>query len=98
VQCWSTPAGDLPEAEEKAQEREKNGTSGVHGGGYFAPELVLDVGFLFTYGPSLTWLMCGSRVEGHSSSYWCLSHARTVVCCDAPCCYPAHRDGMGSGG
>jgi hypothetical protein len=25
------------EAEEKAQEREKNGTGGVHGGGYFAP-------------------------------------------------------------
>jgi hypothetical protein len=24
-------------AEEKEQEREKNGTSGVHGGGYFAP-------------------------------------------------------------
>jgi hypothetical protein len=30
-------AGGRFEAEEKAQEREKNGTSGVHGGGYFAP-------------------------------------------------------------
>jgi hypothetical protein len=30
-------AGGRSEAEEKAQEREKNGTSGVHGGGYFAP-------------------------------------------------------------
>jgi hypothetical protein len=33
----SSPAADLPEAEEEAQERENNGTSGVHGGGYFAP-------------------------------------------------------------
>jgi hypothetical protein len=31
------PAGGRSEAEEKAQGREKNGTSGVHGGGYFAP-------------------------------------------------------------
>jgi hypothetical protein len=30
-------AGGRSEAEEEAQEREKNGTSGVHGGGYFAP-------------------------------------------------------------
>jgi hypothetical protein len=30
-------AGGRSEAEEKAQEREKNGTSGVHGGDYFAP-------------------------------------------------------------
>jgi hypothetical protein len=31
-------------------------------------------------------------------SYFCLSHARTVFSCGAPCCNPAHRDGMGSGG
>jgi hypothetical protein len=30
-------AGGRSEAEEKAQEREKNGTGGVHLGGYFAP-------------------------------------------------------------
>jgi hypothetical protein len=30
-------ASGRSEAEEGAQEREKNGTSGVHGGGYFAP-------------------------------------------------------------
>jgi hypothetical protein len=50
------PAGGRSEAEEK---REKNGTSGVHGGGYFAPhdtnnnfwilDLVFIFGFLFTY-------------------------------------------------
>jgi hypothetical protein len=50
------PAGGRSEAEDK---REKNGTSGVHGGGYFAPHdtnnsfwilnLILDFGFLFTY-------------------------------------------------
>ena len=48
------PAGGRSEAEEK---REKNGTSGVHGGGYFAPhdtnnnfwilDLVFVFGFLF---------------------------------------------------
>jgi hypothetical protein len=30
-------AGGRSEAGEEAQEREKNGTSGEHGGGYFAP-------------------------------------------------------------
>ena len=30
-------AGGKSEAKEISQEREKNGTSGVHGGGYFAP-------------------------------------------------------------
>ena len=51
------PAGGRSEAEEK---REKNGTSGVHGGGYFAPhdtnnnffwtlDLVFIFGFLFMY-------------------------------------------------
>ena len=50
------PAGGRSEAEEK---REKNGTSGVHGGGYFAPhdtnnnfwilDLVFIFGFLFAY-------------------------------------------------
>jgi hypothetical protein len=50
------PAGGRSEAEKK---REKNGTSGVHGGGYFAPHdtnnnfwilaLVFIFGFLFTY-------------------------------------------------
>ena len=50
------PAGGRSEAEKK---REKNGTSGVHGGGYFAPhdtnnnfwilDLVFIFGFLFTY-------------------------------------------------
>jgi len=49
-------AGGRSEAEKK---REKNGTSGVHGGGYFAPhdtnnnfwilDLVFIFGFLFTY-------------------------------------------------
>jgi hypothetical protein len=47
-------AGGGSEAEEKAQEeREKNSTSGVHEGGYFAPHdtnnAFLDFGFLFTY-------------------------------------------------
>ena len=50
------PAGGRSEAEEK---REKNGTSGVHGGGYFAPHDTNNnflgfgfdfyFGFLFTY-------------------------------------------------
>jgi hypothetical protein len=31
------PAGGRSETEEEAQEREKSDTSGVHGGGYFAP-------------------------------------------------------------
>jgi hypothetical protein len=43
-------------------------------------------------------LMRGSLVEVHSSSYFCSSHARTVFSCGAPCCNPAHRGGMGSGG
>jgi hypothetical protein len=53
-----------------------------------------------TYGRPITYLMGGSLVEVHSSSYFCfcLSHARTVFSCGAPCCNPAHRDGMGSGG
>jgi hypothetical protein len=42
------------EVEEGAQEREKNGTSGVHGGGYFAPHgtnnIFLDFGFDFYFG------------------------------------------------
>ena len=109
----SPPAADLrSEAEEK---REKNGTSGVHGGGYFAPHdtnniffWILDLIFILdfylrtqyssTYGRPITYLMGGSLVEVHSSSYFCLSHARTVFSCGAPCCNPAHRDGMGSGG
>jgi hypothetical protein len=38
------------EAEEKSQEREKNGTSGVHGGGYFAPhDTNNNFWILFTY-------------------------------------------------
>ena len=45
------PAGGRSEAEEK---REKNGTSGVHGGGYFAPHdtnnIFLDFGFYFYFG------------------------------------------------
>ena len=106
------PAGGRSEAEEK---REKNGTSGVHGGGYFAPHdtnniffWILDLIFILdfylrtqyssTYGRPITYLMGGSLVEVHSSSYFCLSHARTVFSCGAPCCNPAHRDGMGSGG
>jgi hypothetical protein len=41
------------EAEEKSQKREKNGTSGVHGGGYFAPHVTNNnfwiwILFLFT--------------------------------------------------
>jgi hypothetical protein len=46
-------AGGRSEAEEKAQEREKNGTSGAHGGGYFAPHdtnnnfWILDFVFIF---------------------------------------------------
>jgi hypothetical protein len=38
-------AGGRSEAEEKAQEREKNGTGGVHGGGYFAPHGTTIFGF-----------------------------------------------------
>jgi hypothetical protein len=44
-------AGGRSEAGEEAQEREKNGTSGVHGGGYFAPHDTNNnfyFGFLFT--------------------------------------------------
>jgi hypothetical protein len=45
------PPGGRSEAEEK---REKNGTSGVHGGGYFAPHDTnnnfLDFGFDFYFG------------------------------------------------
>jgi hypothetical protein len=106
------PAGGRSEAEEK---REKNGTSGVHGGGYFAPHDTnnnfLNFGFVFIldfylrtqypsiYGRPITCLMGGSLVEGvHSSSYFCSSHARTVFGCGAPCCNPAPRDSMGSGG
>jgi hypothetical protein len=74
------------EAEEKAQEREKNGTSGVHGGGYFAPHDTNNIFWLFssTYGRSITYLMGGSLVEMHSSSSFCLSHAHTVFSCGAP--------------
>jgi hypothetical protein len=32
------------------------------------------------YGRPITYLMGGSLVEVHSSSYFCLSHARTVFC------------------
>jgi hypothetical protein len=69
-------AGGRSGAEEKAQEREKNGTSGVHWGGYFAPHdtnnnfWILDFYLRTQYtraptdGPSLTrWV--------HSSSYFC---------------------------
>jgi hypothetical protein len=42
--------------------------------------------------------MGGSLAEVHSSSYFCLSHARTVFSGGAPCCNPVHRGGMGSGG
>jgi hypothetical protein len=68
------------EAEEKAQEGEKNGTSGVHGGGYFAPRGFFYFGFLFTYavpgylstyGRPITYLTGGPLVEVHSSSYFC---------------------------
>jgi hypothetical protein len=45
----SSPAADLNEAEEKAQEREKNGTSGVHGGGYFAPHDTNNNFWIFIY-------------------------------------------------
>jgi hypothetical protein len=54
------PAGGRSEAEEK---REKNGTSGVHGGGYFAPHDTNNNFWIFIYvrstraptdGPSLT--------------------------------------------
>jgi hypothetical protein len=57
----SLPAADRSKAEEK---REKNGTSGVHGGGYVAPhdtnssfwilDLIFILAFYFTDGPSLT--------------------------------------------
>jgi hypothetical protein len=67
------------EAEEKSQEREKNSTSGVHGGGYFAPH---DTDNNFEHhGRPITYLMGGSLVEVHSPSYFCLSHARTVFSC-----------------
>jgi hypothetical protein len=77
------PAGGRSEAEEK---REKNGTSGVHGGGYFAPHdtnnnfWILDLIFILdfylrtqyssTYGRPITYLMGGSLVEVHSSSFF----------------------------
>jgi hypothetical protein len=42
-------AGGRSEAKEKAQEREKNGTSGLHGGGYFAPHDTNNDSFSSTY-------------------------------------------------
>jgi hypothetical protein len=102
-------AGGRPEAEEKAQEREKNGTSGVHGGGYFAPHDTNNIFWTFIYVRSTRehlrtahhlpdgWFASRGALV-HSSSYFCLSHARTFFSCGAPCCNPAHRGGMGSGG
>jgi hypothetical protein len=129
----SLPAADpRPERQHTKKEREKNGTSGAHGGGYFAPHdtdcqlhrgaenvkgqtnqagratwstLVCDcwalrenaatriMEYSSTYGRPITYLMGGSLVEVHSSSYFCLSHARTAFSCGAPCCNPAHRPG-----
>jgi hypothetical protein len=37
-----------------------------------------------TYGRPVTYLMGGLLVVVHSSSYVCLSHARTVFSCGAP--------------
>jgi hypothetical protein len=78
------------EAEEKAQVRETNGTSGVqHGGGYFAPhgtDFYLRTQYSSTYGRPITYLMGGLLVEVHSSSYFCLPHARAVFSCGAPWC------------
>ena len=64
----------------------------------FILDFYLRTQYSSTYGRPITYLMGGSLVEVHSSSYFCLSHARTVFSCGAPCCNPAHRDGMGSGG
>ena len=58
-------------------------------------------GFLFTYAVlerlrtarPITYLVGGSLVEAHSSSYICLSHARTVFSCGAPWCNPASAQG-----
>jgi hypothetical protein len=67
-------------------------------------DLMQDFGFYLrtqyssTYGRPITYLLGGSLVEVHSPSCFCLSHARKVFSCGAPCCNPAHRDGMGSGG
>jgi hypothetical protein len=94
------------EAEEKSQEREKNGTGSVHdtNNNFWILDLIFILDFYLrtqyssTYGRPITYLMGGSLVEVHSSSSFCLSHARTVFSCGAPCCNPAHRAGMGSGG
>ena len=64
----------------------------------FILDFYLRTQYSSTYGRPITYLMGGSLVEVHSSSYFCLSHARTVFSCGAPCCNPAHRGGMGSGG
>jgi hypothetical protein len=40
--------------------------------------LYLRTQYSSTYGRPITYLMGGSLVEVHSSSYFCLSHARTV--------------------
>ena len=80
--------------EEKSQEREKDGTSGVHGGGYFAPhgtnnimarttfhwvlDFYLRAQYSRSHGRPITYLMGGSIAEAHSSSYFCLSRARTA--------------------
>jgi hypothetical protein len=64
----------------------------------FILDFYLRTQYSSTYGRPITYQMGGSLVEVHSSSYFCLSHARTIFSCGAPCCNPAHRDGMGSGG
>jgi hypothetical protein len=82
---------DRSEAEEEEQEREKNKkekrtTRAVCMGAATSLRMTrttfvdfyLRTQYSSAYGRSITYLMGGSLVEAHSSSYFCLSHARTV--------------------
>jgi hypothetical protein len=102
------------EAEEKEQEQEKekrrHERRAVCMGAFTSLRMTrttflgvyLRTQYSSAYGRPITYLLDGSRVEVHSPSHFCLSHAcilfSCVTSCGAPWCNQAHRGGMGPGG
>jgi hypothetical protein len=64
--------------EEKSQEREKDGTSGVHGGGYFAPHGTNNNFWVFTDGPAHHLPDGRFASRGALVELFYLPHARTA--------------------
>jgi hypothetical protein len=94
----SSPAADLRPKRKHKKEKRTARAACMDGGGYFAPHdmyFVLFFGFVFTYA---VLELERPRTALAERVIFVYPTPAQFFCCGAPCCNPAHRDGMGSGG